>query len=107
MHERKEPIHMPLDLEAMPSSNRRQHISCSTERCEDAVSVTSTYNSQPTNQLEEDTPPTNPTEIALLWSLVFEEAGSAEAQSFPAESSALDYETIGKIGPVQSSEKQS
>ncbi|KAF7505653.1 hypothetical protein GJ744_000588 [Endocarpon pusillum] len=85
----------------MPSSSRQQHISGSSPQSDGVVSIVSTQNSQPTSLLEACIPPTNPTEIARLWLLVFE----YQDQDLPTGSSSSDSKVLGPptMNPLQKS----
>ena len=85
-----------MQAEVMQSPTRWHHISCSSGQNEDVLSVASTHYSQPTIEPEEHIPPTDPLEIAHLWSSVLEEVGGSEGKIFSTESSVLDDQNIGE-----------
>ena len=72
------------------------HIFCSSGQNEDVLSVASTHYLQPTTEPEEHIPPTDPLEIAHLWSSVVEVVGGSEEKIFSTESSVPDDQIMGE-----------
>ena len=83
------------EREAMPCSSRWQHTSNLS-----VASVASRQYFQPASQIEENIPATDPTEIARLWSSVFNVIGSVEDQVFSTESSSSEREERGKAQTI-------
>ncbi|KAF7503345.1 hypothetical protein GJ744_003951 [Endocarpon pusillum] len=74
----------------MQPPNTWNHMFCSSGQNEDVLSAASTDYSQPSTEPEEHIPPTDPLEIAHMWSSVLEVVGASEEKIFSKESSVPD-----------------
>ena len=84
-----------MESETIRSANSSQHISFKSEPSENVVSVTSTPRSQPPGHLKELIPSTDPTQVAVLWSSVLEEANNLKPGS-ATEPSITDFEIMNR-----------
>jgi hypothetical protein len=87
-----------MELERITSLERDEHISSVTD---DLVSLASTNDfeaieSDPERELEEHIPPTEPEEVALLWSSVFEKVVFGVDILSSTEPSVSDHQGAGK-----------